>query len=155
MKKLFLLFAFVAFTLSAQAQFSVGANIGLPAADASDVTSLSYGLDVNYMLSDGESFNYGIATGIQMYSGDDPFPNWSFLPIGAALRFSSSSALSFGADVGYTIGLKPDGNDGGFYYRPMLFYGMNDNTSLNLSYSAISIDGATVANFGVGIMFKL
>ena len=146
MKKLFLLFAFVAFTLSAQAQFSVGANIGLPAADASDVTSLSYGLDVNYMLSDG---------GIQMYSGDDPFPNWSFLPIGAALRFSSSSALSFGADVGYTIGLKPDGNDGGFYYRPMLFYGMNDNTSLNLSYSAISIDGATVANFGVGIMFKL
>lgn len=155
MKKLFLMVAFVAFSLNAQAQFTLGVNAGIPAADASDVTSFSYGVDVNYMLSQGESFSYGIASGIQMYSGKDNFDNWSFLPIGAALRFSSSSTLSFGADVGYALGLSPDGNDGGFYYRPMLIYGLNDNTHLNLSYSGISLDGATVANFGVGVMFKL
>lgn len=147
--------ALVVASFSANAQFNAGVNVGIPAADASDVTSFSFGVDVNYMLSDADDFNYGIASGFQYYSGKDAFPNWSFLPIAAAGRYNASEDFMLGADIGYAIGLNPSGNDGGFYFRPMVGYHLNENTMLNASYSSTSVNGGTIANIGVGVMFAL
>ena len=49
MKKLLLSFALVAFCFTANAQFSLGAGVGIPTGDAGDITSTSYNLSATYM----------------------------------------------------------------------------------------------------------
>lgn len=143
------------FAFTANAQFSIGGGLGLPTGDAGDVTTISFNLDVAYMFEVSEKADLGFTAGYLYYSGDDPFPNWSFLPIAGAARFDLGGSFSAGADIGYAIGLDPAGNDGGFYYRPMVGYAVGDKTTINLSYSGVSVTGATVSNIGLGVMFGL
>ena len=107
MKKLLLVLAFAVCTLTANAQFNVGATIGLPSGDAGDITTLSFSVDANYMMPTDNSVSYGFAASYLYYSGDDPFPNWSFLPLAGVVRFEASESFSLGADIGYAIGLNP------------------------------------------------
>ena len=155
MKKLLLVLALALFSFTANAQFSVGASVGLPSGDAGDITTFAYSVDAAYMMPTDNAVSYGITASYLYYSGDDPFPNWSFLPLAGAVRFEASEKFSLGADIGYAIGLDPDGNDGGFYYKPVVSYALGESTSLNLSFSNVSLDGGTVSNFGLGVMFGL
>lgn len=159
MKKLILVIALAVFSFSANAQFNAGINVGIPAADASNGYSFSFGVDANYMLSDDDSFNYGLAAGYQNYTGKTvagiKISSASFLPLAAIGRYNASEDFVLGADLGYAVGLSPSGNDGGFYFRPMVGYNLGENTQLNASYSSVSVNGGTFANFGVGIMFAL
>ena len=77
------------------------------------------------------------------------------MPIAAAGRYGISDKLTLGADIGYAIGLSPSGNDGGFYYRPMVVYSINENISLNLSYSGVEVEGGAFTNIGLGVMYGL
>lgn len=153
MKKILLFVAFVALSFTASAQFSGGVNIGIPTGNASNVSSFAFGVDLNYMLSSEEDFSYGLAAGYQNFSGKNGAGSVSFLPIAASGRFGLSDSFSAGADVGYAIGMSPSGNDGGFYYRPMVVYSLSDTMDLNASYSGVSVTGGTWSSFGVGIMF--
>ncbi len=155
MRKIIFVFAFIAVTMTANAQFSIGASVGLPTGDAGDVTSVSFSVDAAYMFEVSETIDVGFTGSYLYYSGDDPFPNWSFLPLAGAARFDVGSNFTLGADLGYAIGLNPDGNDGGFYYKPLVGYAFNEKTTLNLSYSSVSLDGATVSNIGLGVMFGI
>ena len=155
MKKLLLVLALALFSFTANAQFSLGASVGLPTGDAGDITSLAFSVDAAYMMPTDNAVSYGFTASYLYYSGDDPSPNWSFLPLAGAVRFEASEKFSLGADIGYAIGLDPDGNDGGFYYKPMIAYALGESTSLNLSFSNVSVTGATVSNFGLGVMFGL
>tara|TARA_R110000787_G_scaffold184181_1_gene296036 strand:+ start:4517 stop:4984 length:468 start_codon:yes stop_codon:yes gene_type:complete len=155
MKKLLLVLALAVCSFTANAQFSLGASVGLPTGDASDITSVAFSVDAAYMLASESDVAFGFTASYLYYSGDDPFPNWSFLPLAGAIRFAASEKFTLGADIGYAIGLNPDGNDGGFFYKPMLGYSIGEATSLNLSFSNVSLDGATVSNFGLGIMFGI
>ncbi len=159
MKKIILFAMFITLGFNANAQFSVGANFGIPVGDTDDIYNFPLGIDVNYMFASNSDFKFGIASGYSVYFGDEFFgleiPNASFLPIAAAGRYGISEKFSLGADVGYAIGLAPDGNDGGFYYKPMLAYEVAENISLILSYSSIDVDGLTFSNFGLGVMFAL
>ncbi len=143
------------FAYTANAQFSVGAGIGLPTGDAGDITTIAFNVDAAYMFEASEKVDLGFTASYLYYSGDDPFPNWSFLPIAGAARFDIGGDFSLGADLGYAIGLDPDGNDGGFYYRPLVAYAVGEKTSINLSFSNVSVDGGTVSNIGLGVMFGL
>lgn len=159
MKKLFFLVAFVAFSLTATAQFSVGATFGLPTGDADVGYTFALGIDANYMFESEGEVAFGVSSGYLTYFGDEiagfSIDNASFLPLAAAARYAASDKFSFGADVGYAVGLSPDGNDGGFYYRPMVSYAVGENTSINLSYSGVSVNGGTFSNIGLGVMFGL
>ena len=159
MKKLFLLVAFVAFSFTATAQFSVGATFGLPTGDADVGYTFALGIDANYMFDSESDLAFGVSSGYLTYFGDDigniSIDNASFLPLAGAVRYPLSDKFSLGADVGYAIGLAPDGNDGGFYYRPMVAYSISEKASVNLSYSGVSVDGGTFSNIGLGIMFGL
>ncbi|PQJ19680.1 hypothetical protein [Tenacibaculum sp. SG-28] len=159
MKKFLLLASFLALGFTANAQFSAGATFGLPVGDADNGYTFALGLDANYMFESDSAFKYGVAAGFLTYFGDEiagfEIDNASFLPIAAAGRYGISDKFTLGADIGYAIGLSPDGNDGGFYYRPMLIYGLNERISFNLSYSGVSVDGGTFSNIGLGVMFNL
>lgn len=159
MKKSILIIALALTSFAASAQFSLGASFGLPTGDADTAYTFALGIDANYMFDSESEFAFGVASGYLTYFGDEiggiDIDNASFLPLAGAARYAVSDKFTLGADIGYAIGLAPDGNDGGFYYRPMVVYGVGENTSINLSYSGVSVDGGTFSNIGLGIMFGL
>jgi hypothetical protein len=165
MKKLMLLAAVAVFgltTVTAQ-NFNAGVSAALPMGDAGDFTTFGVNLDVNYLWEVSEEFNAGIASGYQHYFGDSvevlgtsfDFDDFGFLPIAAAARYSLSEDFTVGADLGYALGLSPDGNDGGFYYAPKVQYGVSDAIDIVLAYRGVSLDGGSFDAVSLGVEFGL
>jgi hypothetical protein len=148
--------------LHAQEGFKAGINLGLPVGDAGDVSGFSIGVDALYHWAVADSFNAGVAAGFTNAFGKDidtglgtvEIPDVQFLPIAASGRFSASDEFVVGADLGYAIGIS-DGNDGGFYYRPIVGYAVAESTEINLSYTGISLDGGTWSTINLGVLFAL
>jgi hypothetical protein len=149
-------------TLQAQEGLNVGINLGLPVGDASDFSSFSLGLDANYLWNVAESVDVGVATGFtnafgktfEILGEEFDAEDVQFIPIAAAGRYHVTDKFRAGADIGYAIGIN-DGNDGGFYYRPIVAYSLSDITELNFSYTGISLDGFTWSTISLGVMFSL
>lgn len=165
MKKL--LFAVVAvFGLSsAMAQnFSAGVNVGLPMGDVQDSYTLNIGVELNYLWEVSEKFDAGLTAGYSHFLGDTvdlgafgsfDVEDAGFLPIGGAARFNVSEDFTLGADLGYAVGISPDGNDGGFYYAPKLQYGVSESLDIVLAYKGVSVDGGTFSSLNLGVEFGL
>ncbi|RSK38231.1 hypothetical protein [Mangrovimonas spongiae] len=143
MKKVFLsVIAVLALTLGMNAQegISVGPFIGLPVSDGGDVATFSAGFDVTYQFAINEKFSVGPATGYSHSFGDTyyglDYDDTQFIPIAGAGRFYINEMFTVGLDLGYALGIN-DGNDGGFYYRPMFGYNINDMIQLNASYRGV------------------
>jgi len=165
MKKL--LFAAIAvFGLSsAMAQdFNVGVNAGLPVGDVADGYTLNFGLDANYLFEVSEEFDAGVTVGYSHFLGDSidfgglgslDVEDAGFVPIAAAARFNASEEFTIGADLGYALGVSPDGNDGGFYYAPKVQYGVSEALDIVLAYKGISVDGGTFSSINLGVEFGL
>ncbi len=153
---------FAGITLQAQEGFNLGINFGLPTGDASDFSSFSLGIDANHLWNVAESLDVGVATGFTNAFGKDfefsefegTYDDVQFLPIAAAGRYHVTDKFRAGADLGYAVGLN-DGNDGGFYYRPILAYGITDRIEANFSYTGISLDGGTWSTIVLGFMVNL
>ncbi|MDX1334062.1 MAG: hypothetical protein R3252_13615 [Robiginitalea sp.] len=164
MKKIVLVCTLLLSGLAMQAQegFNLGINFGFPTGDAGDISSFSLGIDANYLWSVADSFDAGVATGFTNAFGkteeilgiDVEFDDVQFLPLAAAGRYHITDQFRLGADLGYAIGLN-DGNDGGFYYRPMVGYGITNRIEANLSYTGISLDGGTWSTIVLGFMVNL
>ncbi len=168
MKKLFLAaFAVFAFASVNAQDFNAGISAALPMGDAGDFTSFGVNLDVNYLWEVSEDFSAGVASGYQHYFGSEEdvtlfgqtvtveYDDFGFLPIAAAGRYAVSEEFTLGADLGYAIGLSPDGNDGGFYYAPKVQYGISDNLDIVLAYKGVSLDGGSFDAISLGVMFGL
>ena len=165
MRKLVVILALMAvsFGINAQEGAKAGINIALPVGDAGDVSGFSVGVDLLYHWAVSDEFNAGVATGFTNAFGKSvdvgglgsiDVPDVQFIPVAGSARYNASEEFSVGADLGYAIGLN-DGNDGGFYYRPVVGYGVSDNVELNLSYTGISLDGATWSTIALGVLFGL
>ncbi|MDB2462629.1 outer membrane beta-barrel protein [Algibacter sp.] len=163
MKKLFLLSIIAVFGMSAvnaqDGQFNLGANLSLPVGDADTAFGLALGVEANYLFDIADGVKVGPSASYLTYLAKSDFKdfldNVSFLPLAAAGRFAVSDQFSLGADLGYAVGLSPDGNDGGFYYRPVAAYSVSESLAIQLSYSGVSVDGGTFSNIGLGAMFAL
>lgn len=165
MKKVLLIatIALASFGVNAQEGFKLGLNLGLPTGDAGDVSSFSVGLDAYYMFDGSEEFNFGIASGFTNAFGKSidlgdfgsvEIEDVQFMPIAAAGRYNASEELSIGADLGYALGIS-EGNDGGFYYRPIVGYNVSENIEINASYTGISLDGGSWSTINLGVLFAL
>ncbi len=162
MKKLCIVVVLVVFSLTslnAQGNFNLGLNVGLPTGDVSDAYSFVLGIEANYLFEVSDDFEVGPSASFVNYFGESigsfEIDDASFLPIAGAARYNASEKVVLGADLGYAIGISPDGNDGGFYYRPMVGFNITDTIMLQATYSGVSVDGGTFGNFGVGAMFSL
>jgi hypothetical protein len=153
MKKLFLIAAMAVFGLSsAQQGFKLGAHIGVPVADAGDVSSFTLGLDGAYMWNVAPSFDLGIATGYSHFIGKSnngyKVDDFGFIPLALAGKYRfSGSPVSIGLDLGYGFSTK-DGIDGGFYYQPKVAYNFSQG-ELYLGYQGVSSKIGPF-DFGVG-----
>ncbi len=83
------------------------------------------------------------------------YDDFGFLPIAAAGRYAVSEEFTLGADLGYAIGLSPDGNDGGFYYAPKVQYSISDSLDIVLAYKGVSLDGGSFDALSLGVEFGL
>ncbi|MDU8887272.1 outer membrane beta-barrel protein [Yeosuana sp. MJ-SS3] len=151
--------------MTAQAQgFKVGANVGLPIGDASDGYSFNITLDVNFIWEVSEDFGAGIATGYSHNFGESvnlspgisiDIDDASFIPISGAARYNVSEKFVLGADLGYSIGISPSGNDGGFYYAPRMQYALSESLDLVAAYRGVSLDGGSLDVITLGLEFAL
>ena len=158
MKKLIIIAAMAVFGLSsAQEGFKLGAHIGVPVADAGDVSSFNLGLDAAYMWNVAPSFDLGIASGYTHFIGKSnngyKFDDFGFIPIAASGKYRfSGSPVSLGLDLGYGISTK-DGLDGGLYYQPKVAYNFSQG-ELYLGYQGVSND-FSVGSVNLGYNFFL
>lgn len=163
MKKLCLV-AFLTFfglaTVNAQS-FNGGINLGLPIGDAGDGWTFNVTLDLNYLWEVSDQLEAGVATGFSHSFGDERtvlgttfnVDDVSFLPIAVAGRFNASDQFTIGLDLGYGIGIAPDGNDGGFYYAPRVQYGLSDAIDIVGAYRGVSRDGSSFDVITLGVEF--
>lgn len=139
-----------------RSSFKAGFIGGIPVGDASEMSSFSIGLDVNYHWGVSELLDLGVATGFvnafgETLEGQTEFEDIQFLPVAASVRIYTTYHFKFGGDVGYAVGIN-EGNEGGLYYRPLIGYNISGNTELNASYMAVDNNGT----FGIamlGILF--
>ncbi len=160
MKKLVFIIA-VMLGVSIQAQegeFNVGVNAGFPTGDASNFSSFTLGAEANYLFNVADKFKAGPSLAFVNFFGKEiagvNVSDAQFLPVAAAARYQASDKFTVGADIGYGIGINT-GNDGGFYYRPLVSYEVADNIAIQGSYNGISVDGGSVNSIGFGVMFNL
>lgn len=160
MKKIILttavLFAF-GFANAQSGAFKLGAHVGLPTGDIKDASSVNLGVDLAYTWSVAEGFDAGIATGYTTYllKSDVEGDAAGFIPVAATAQFTLTNNWFIGADLGYGIGVSPEGNDGGFLYQPKFGYQM-EKTGVYIAYKGISIDGGgTFSSVNLGVNFKL
>lgn len=156
MKKTVLLLTIVlcSFVFCQSQTFKIGATFGLPSADASDISDFVVGADLYYYFTDIDDFiNIGATVGFRNFFVDfGPLKDAQFVPLAAAGRLKIFDAIGAGADVGYSFGLK-DYLDGGFYFRPVVFWDILDTIELNLSYENVS-DIVTWGYFNVGALIQ-
>ncbi len=146
----------------AQEGFKIGLQGGIPLGDFDDQLSLVVALDVGYMWALGEVVDVGPASGYiigftDKFDDESPLadlPNVQFVPAAASVRIWPSNSFSLGADGGYAIGIN-DGNDGGLYLRPVIGFLFSAFTEINLSYTNVSLDGASYSSATVGLLFTI
>ncbi len=148
--------------LMAQEGLKIGIQGGIPLGDFDDQLSLVVAADIGYMWALGEVVDLGPASGYiigftDKFDDDSPLadlPNVQFVPAAASLRIWPTNSFSLGADGGYAIGIN-DGNDGGLYVRPVIGFLFSAFTELNLSYTNVSLDGASYSSATVGLLFTI
>ncbi len=153
------------FALSANAQDGLkgGVSAGLPVGDVGDGYSFSLLLDLSYLWGVSDQFDVGITAGyshsfgksIDVGEGSFKLDAASFLPVAVAARLNVSDTFAIGADLGYAVGINPDGNDGGFYYAPKLQYSVSDSIDIVAAYRGVSLDGGSFDIFSLGLEFGL
>lgn len=166
MKKLLLLGAFLIVSTSSlfAQEFNLGASAALPLGDAGDLTTFGLNIEANYLTDVSEQFDVGATVGYHHYFGDSmdipgfgsiDIDDFSFIPVAASARFNASEAFTIGADLGYGIGISPDGNDGGFYYAPKVQYGISETIDIVLAYKGVSLEGGSFDSITLGVEFGL
>lgn len=164
MRKVFLVIVAVfGFTVAqAQGVFKAGVVAAMPTGDAADISSFGLGADLYYMFGREDYWlNFGPTVGFRNYFGKDyeildqtiKGDDAQFLPLAGAFRGKILGLINWGSDIGYAVGIN-DGNDGGFYFRPIVGLDIADTIELNISYESVSLDGGAWQAFSAGILFE-
>ncbi len=142
-----------------QEGFKLGLHGGLPlGTEANDAVSLVAGVDTGYHLALGEVVDAGIMTGYilgfpeQFDSGGADLPHVQFLPLALSVRFWMTNSFCLGGEAGKAFGLN-SGNEGGFYYRPMVGYLMGPQTQVTLSYTGIDSENLPWETLNLGVVY--
>lgn len=162
MKKIVLIvIAFYSLNMYSQDnEVNVGINAGLTIGNIKNTSSVAFGVDVNYLFDLFENIKIGPSLNFIYYSTKEINGNipdaLMYLPIGGAIRFNSSGDKFYvGADAGFAIGISPEGDNGGIFFKPMLGYYASDKIKLNLFYSGVKKKQPTYGYLGVGIVYNV
>ena len=152
----------VAIDSYSQNGLNIGGGIFFPMYNASEVSSFGFYLDVNYLFEVGNGVTLGLASGFaQAFGKEERLPlitidhdDFQYIPIAFAARYTLPSRIVFGGDIGYAIGVS-DNWDGGFYYRPMFGFNLNEKLQVNTSFTGISDSWFEWNTWNIGFMYNL
>ena len=159
MKKIIIALLFmlsITFTSLSQSGLNIGGSFGFPYENYQGYDfSFNFTADVNYLFEVNQAFDLGIASGYGQALGRSYYvgpiignfdtPDYQYVPVAAAGRINFNRRLVFGADIGYAISVtsaKDLSNnkyyEGGFYWRPMVGFNINEKLQLNANYVGIN-----------------
>lgn len=158
---IFAIIAVVGFINIGNAQdIRLGAHVGLPAGDASDISSVNIGADASfYFFEVTDWLNLGVSTGYTHFIGktedvggfDIEYDDFGYIPIAVSGRGVFGEKFFYTADIGYAIGMNDA--DGGLYYQGK-FGWTNAKIDAYLFYKGVS-DEFDVSVLGLGVAFKV
>jgi len=162
MKKILFITAFALFTFSVQAQWKIGAHVGVPSNDASDFYATTLGVDVYKMFGTDHKglIKLGVASGFVNHFGDEvkidtytsSVDDAQFIPLAGAARINFL-LFTVGPDIGYAFGIS-DGMDNGFYWKGIAGVKLLKILELNFYYSSVTIDEANFDSVGIGALLR-
>ncbi|SNR15683.1 hypothetical protein [Tenacibaculum jejuense] len=162
MKKivLIIIIAFSFKSFSQSNELNVGVNGGITVGNLESVSSGAFGVDANYLFELFNGFSAGPSLNFVYFLTDEVNgfkPDaFMYLPIGAAVRFQSLTDRFFvGADFGFAIGISPEGDNGGIFFKPMVGYDITESIKINLFYSGIKKRQPTYGYAGIGLIFDV
>jgi hypothetical protein len=161
----------------AQAGFNIGGSIGFPYQNYQGYDySFAFNVDANYLFEVNQAFNIGLASGYGQAFGESydyyigpilgyervEIPDFQYVPVAAAARFNLNTRMVFGADIGYAVNVSSakdiynnDYYSGGFYWRPMIGFNINERLQLNANYIGISDDYFYYGAFNLGLTINI
>ncbi|WP_442266275.1 hypothetical protein ACSIGC_00750 [Tenacibaculum sp. ZS6-P6] len=162
MKKIFLvLIVFLSLKSFSQGeQLNLGVNGGITVGNLESISSAAFGVDANYLFEIFENFNAGPSLNFIYFltnevNGSKP-DALMYLPIGGAVRFKALEEKFYvGADFGFAIGISPEGDNGGVFFKPMLGYKVTNNVKVNLFYAGVKKNLPTYGYAGLGLVFDV
>ena len=159
----------------AQSGLNLGFSIGFPY-ETYDIYDYSFAFngDINYLFEVNQAFALGIASGYGTALGESTnyyvgplvgtvrvdTPDYQYVPVALAARFGTGR-LVFGADIGYAISVTSetdvygDEYTGGFYWRPMIGFNINELLQLNVNYIGISEKYFYYGAFNLGLTVNI
>ena len=164
--KLFLLVALAIVTLSVNAQLTkekpfkigVGAMIGLPTGDASEVFNLTYGFDVLGEYTVAPSFAVTLSAGYVDFSKKSEFKNdldylgikvkTGMIPVLAGIKYHFSEKFYGSVQAGLSFFTESDAGNA-FTFAPGIGYKLSEKFDLMLKYQSASKDGGTSSFLGL------
>lgn len=164
-KIIFCILIFVSTLINAQdKKFKLGANIGLPTGYVSSFTTLSLGVEANYLFSLSNKFQLGPSVGgityfsenIEILGVSADIGNISYLTIALAGRYIVSNMFVVGLDFGLANGISKNTSGGG-YYRPLIGYNISETIMIQAAFSGIHKggDGYSSDSITLGAVFSL
>lgn len=154
------LFLLIAVSIYSQKQFNIGVNGGIVTGNLQDRSSSAFGIDANYLFDWFEDFTIGPSMSLVYFSGKGEEANaadsYMYLPIGGAVRYQALDEKFYvGGDLGFAIGLSPDGDRGGVYFKPLIGYNVTESFNINLFYSAVKKKLPTYSYVGLGLTYNI
>ncbi|WP_075340886.1 hypothetical protein [Tenacibaculum agarivorans] len=144
-------------SFSQENELNVGVNGGVTVGNLEAVSSIAFGVEGNYLfdifdgISVGPSLNF-----LYFVSKENTVDSNIYIPIGGAVRFNSFEEQFYvGLDLGYAIGISPEGDDGGVFFKPLLGYEVTDAFKINLFYSAVKKNSPTYSYVGLGVTYDV
>lgn len=168
---------FLSILTYAQSGLNMGFSIGFPYENYEGYEySFAFNGDINYLFEVSSAFDLGLASGYGHAIGSSTnyfypnlgisrrleIPDYQYVPVALAGRIHANSRLTLGGDIGYAISVSSakdvyfgDYYTGGFYWRPMVGFNLNNRIQLNANYIGISDDYFYYSAFNLGFMINL
>lgn len=139
---------------------NVGVNVGITNGDIKPYSNMAFGLDANYLFDWFEDFKIGPSINLVYFTAksiDGLQPkSFMYIPIGGSIRFQAfDEGFYVGGDAGYAIGISPEGDRGGIFFKPLIGYNIGNSLSVNLFYSAVKKRKPAYGYIGVGFSFNI
>jgi len=159
--KLLLFTVLAAFTLTVHAQsmeardekpfkIGVGALIGLPVGDYSDITSLAWGIDLMGEYAVAPEFGLTLSAGYLDWAKKSGFSGLKlgFIPVLVGAKYYFTDQLYGSGQVGISFSTQSGGGSA-FTYAPGIGYKISDNFDLLLKFQSATKDGVSTSFIGI------
>jgi hypothetical protein len=140
-------------------KFGVGAMIGLPMGDYTDVASLAYGADVMGEYAVAEKIGITLSVGYLDWSKKSAFKAFEdemgekislgMIPVLAGIKYSFTDKIYGSAQAGLSFSTQSGNSGSAFTFAPGVGYKISDKFDLLLKYQSASKDGASMSFLGL------